>query len=83
MIVTEQVAGQRVDVVVIERHYSVREAAKMLCVSVPFIYERIHNGTFAVVEMGDTRSFQRIPASSLQAFIDARRFGGLQASPSP
>ena len=83
MIVTEVVAGQRVDVLCIERHYSVREAATMLGVSIPFVYERIHNGTFTVVEMGDTRPFQRIPASSLQAFIEARTYGGSKTSPTP
>lgn len=83
MIVTEHVAGQRVDVLCIERHYTVAEVADLLRKSKPWVYERINNGTFTVVELGDTRSCQVIPASVLQAFIEARTYGGSQASPTP
>lgn len=75
MIVRETVAGTPVEVQVIDRHYSVREVAELLSVSVFYVYDRIKNGTFTVVELGDGRMFQRIPASSVQAFIDARTYG--------
>jgi excisionase family DNA binding protein len=80
MILQETIDGQTVAVQVIERHYKVSEAAALLGVSCPYVYERINNGTFTVVEMGDGRHFQRIPASSLQAFIDARTYGGNKSS---
>lgn len=61
----------------VERHYSVAAVAELLGVSKPWVYERIKDGRIAaVVELGDSKSKQRISASSLQAFLDSRTFGG-------
>jgi excisionase family DNA binding protein len=57
------------------RLYSVATVAEMLEVSPPWVYERIRSGVLAVVEIGDTKSKQRIRADVLQAFIDSRSFG--------
>lgn len=60
---------------VVERHYSVREAAEILKVGLDFIYDRLKTGEICpVVELGDSRAKQRIPASALQKFIDKRTF---------
>lgn len=58
------------------RLYSVVEAAAVLGISRHYVYDRIKDGTLAVVELGTgERSKQRIRADTLQAFIDARTFG--------
>ena len=60
---------------VVERHYSVREVADLLKVGLDFVYDRLKSGELApVVELGDSRAKQRIPASALQRFLDARTF---------
>lgn len=58
----------------VERHYSVAAVADLLEVSKPWVYDRIKDGRLPVVELGDTKSKQRISASALQAFLDARTF---------
>jgi excisionase family DNA binding protein len=58
------------------RLYSVAAAAELMEVSVDYVYDRIHAGELTVVELGHGRAKQRIRADVLQAFIDARTFGG-------
>jgi len=58
------------------RLYSVSAVAGILGVSTDYVYDRIHAGDLAVVELGHGRAKQRIRADVLQAFIDARSFGG-------
>lgn len=59
----------------VERHYSVAKVAELLEVSKPWVYARIKSGVFAVVEIGDEKQKQRIPASVLQRYIDSRTYG--------
>lgn len=58
------------------RLYSVRSAAEILETSTDYVYDRIKDGSLAVVELGSSRAKQRIRADVLQAFIDHRSFGG-------
>lgn len=60
------------------RLYSVKSAAEVLDTSIDYVYDRIKDGTLAVVELGSSRSKQRVRADVLQAFIDARTFGGVR-----
>ncbi len=58
------------------RLYSVKSAAAVLDTSVDYVYDRIKDGSLSVVELGSGRVKQRVRADVLQAFIDARTFGG-------
>jgi hypothetical protein len=52
-----------------------------LDVSTDFVYARIKGGTLEkVVELGKGQATQRIAASVLQAFLDARTFGRFNRS---
>jgi excisionase family DNA binding protein len=57
------------------RLYPVAEAAKLLGVSVDYVYDRIKERVIPVVELGHGRPKQRIRADDLQAFIDSRTYG--------
>jgi len=57
------------------RCYSVAAVAERLDMSTDWVYARIKAGELGVVELGSTRSKQRIRADVLQAFIDSRSFG--------
>ncbi|MCU1598547.1 MAG: binding domain, excisionase family [Glaciihabitans sp.] len=57
------------------RLYSVATVAERLDVSKDWVYDRINAGALAVVELGDTKTKQRIRADVLQAFIDGRSYG--------
>lgn len=59
----------------VERHYSVAAVADLLQVSKPWVYDRIKSGELAVVELGDSKAKQRIAASTLQRYLDARTHG--------
>lgn len=59
----------------IERHYPVAEVARLLGMSRGWVYERLEDGTFVTANFGDGKSKKRIPASSVQAFIDAHTYG--------
>lgn len=64
------------DVLTIEPHYSVAKVAQLLDVSRHWVYRRIREGAFSVVELGgNERSNQRIAASELQRFLDANTYG--------
>lgn len=66
---------ESIAVQIVERHYSVREVAELLSVGLDFVYDRLKSGEIApVVELGDTKSKQRVSASALQRFLDARTF---------
>lgn len=57
----------------VEPHYSVAKVAELLDVSTDWVYRRIRKGAFPIIELGDNeRSNQRIAASELQRFLDAR-----------
>ena len=59
--------------VVVEPHYKVAKVAELLDVGVDWVYERIRAGEFkTIVELGEGRGNQRIPASEVQRFLDAR-----------
>ena len=63
----------------VEPHYSVSTVAAKLECSTDYVYDRIKDGSLTkVVELGSGQAKQRIPASVLQAFIDARTFGDTQ-----
>jgi len=57
------------------RLYSVKAAADVLGTSDDYVYDRINDGSLRTVELGSTRSKQRVRADDLQAFIDARTSG--------
>lgn len=54
----------------------ISDAAERLSVSRYWIYRRIESGELPVVELGSTRKNQRIRESDLDAFIEARTYGG-------
>lgn len=56
------------------QHYSVAAAAKILQVSGDYVYDRINDGAFAVLELGSGRSKQRISGQELDRFIAQRSF---------
>jgi excisionase family DNA binding protein len=58
-----------------QRLYSVATVAELLEVSKDWVYDRITSGAIAVVELGDSKSKQRIAATELQRFIDSRTYG--------
>ena len=71
----ERIGAEQIAVQVVERHYSVQQVQELLSVSHQWVYDRINDGTFkTVVELGDGRGKQRIPASVLQAYLDGRTF---------
>ena len=53
----------------VERHYPVVEVARLLGMSLDWVYERINDGTFTVANFGSGKSKRRIPASSINAYI--------------
>lgn len=57
------------------RLYSVATVAERLEVSKGWVYSRIKSGELPVVELGDTKTKQRVRADTLQALIDSRTFG--------
>lgn len=59
----------------VERHYPVLEVARLLGMSRSWVYERIEDGTFTIANFGADKSKRRIPASSINAFIDAHTYG--------
>lgn len=59
----------------IERHYPVAEVARLLGMSREWVYQRLADGTFVTANFGSGKSKKRIPASSVQAFIDAHTYG--------
>ena len=60
---------------VIERHYSVKEVAELLTVSVYWVYDRLKTGELTpVVELGTSKAKQRIPASAVQKYLDQRTY---------
>jgi excisionase family DNA binding protein len=65
------------DVVVVDqrRLYSVAQVAELLGTGTDYVYDRIKSRVFPIVELGDTKSKQRIRADDLQKFKDARTFG--------
>lgn len=57
----------------VERQYSVKSAAVLLDASPDYVEARIEDGSLPRrLDLGSTRAKYRIPASDLQAFIDAR-----------
>lgn len=58
----------------IESHYPVTEVARLLSMSRAWVYERLNDGTFVTANFGASKSKKRIPASSIQAFIDAHTY---------
>lgn len=73
MLIRDEVSGARVQVV--ERQYSVAEAAEIIGTGVDYVYDRINDGSIRRrVELGSGRGKMRIPASALQEFLDARTF---------
>ncbi|MGO3147122.1 MAG: helix-turn-helix domain-containing protein [Leucobacter sp.] len=58
----------------VERHYPVSEVARLLGMSREWVYQRLTDGTFVTANFGDGKSKKRIPASSVQAFIDAHTY---------
>jgi len=59
----------------VERHYPVVEVARLLGMSREWVYKRIEDGTFTVANFGTGKSKRRIPASSINAFIEAHTYG--------
>lgn len=59
----------------VERHYPVSEVARLLGMSRDWVYERINDGTFTIANFGAGTSKRRIPASSINRFIDAHSYG--------
>ena len=57
------------------RLLKVTEVAERLGVGIDWVYRRIKAGEFAVVELGDTRTNQRITEGELARFIEARTYG--------
>lgn len=58
----------------VERHYPVAEVARLLGMSRDWVYQRLEDGTFVTANFGDGKSKKRIPASSIQAFIEAHTY---------
>jgi excisionase family DNA binding protein len=58
----------------VERHYPVIEVARLLGMSREWVYERINDGTFVVANFGTGKSKRRIPASSLNAYIESHTY---------
>lgn len=58
----------------VERHYPVAEVARLLGMSRDWVYERINDGTFTIANFGEGKSKRRIPASSINAFINAHTY---------
>ena len=57
----------------VERQCSVKSVALILDVSADYVEDRIKDGSLPRrLDLGSTRAKYRIPASDLQAFIDAR-----------
>lgn len=59
----------------VERHYPVAEVARLLGMSRDWVYEKLKDGTFVTANFGEGKSKKRIPASSINAFIDAHTYG--------
>lgn len=59
----------------VERQYPVVEVARLLGMSRDWVYDRIEDGTFVVANFGDGKSKRRIPASSINAYIEAHTYG--------
>jgi excisionase family DNA binding protein len=57
--------------------YTVAQAAEVIGMSSEWLRRQIKAGQLAAVEFGTSRSKQRVRADDLQAFIDARTFGGV------
>lgn len=55
----------------VERHYPIIEVARLLGMSRDWVYDRIKDGTFVVANFGTGKSKLRIPASSINAYIQA------------
>lgn len=58
----------------VERHYPVAEVARLLGMSEDWVYNRLKDGTFVTANFGAGKSKRRIPASSINAFIEAHTF---------
>jgi len=58
----------------VERHYPVAEVARLLGMSRDWVYDRIEDGTFTVANFGAGKSKRRIPASSINAYIEANTY---------
>lgn len=58
------------------RLYSVATVAELMEMSTDWVYARINAQELAVVELGSTRTKQRISAGELERFISERTFGG-------
>jgi predicted DNA-binding transcriptional regulator AlpA len=58
------------------RLYSVAAVAEHLGMSRVWVYAQINTGKLRTVELGSTRAKTRVRSDDLQAFIDARTFGG-------
>ena len=59
----------------VERHYPIIEVARLLGMSRDWVYERIEDGTFTVANFGAGKSKRRIPASSINTYIEAHTYG--------
>lgn len=59
----------------VERHYPVVEVARLLGMSRQWVYERLDDGTFVTANFGAGKSKKRIPASSINAYIEAHTYG--------
>ncbi|WP_336652703.1 MULTISPECIES: helix-turn-helix domain-containing protein [unclassified Leucobacter] len=59
----------------VERHYPVSEVARLLGMSQDWVYDRLKDGTFVTANFGEGKSKRRIPASSINAFIEAHTYG--------
>lgn len=58
----------------VERHYPVAEVARLLGMSRVWVYDRLNDGTFVTANFGAGKSKKRIPASSVNAFIESRTY---------
>lgn len=58
----------------IERQYPVAEVARLLGMSRDWVYDRLDDGTFVTANFGEGKSKKRVPASSIQAFIDSHTY---------
>ena len=59
----------------VERHYPVAEVARLLGMSRDWVYERLADGTFVTANFGTGKSKKRIPASSINSFIESHTYG--------
>ena len=59
----------------VERHYPVVEVARLLGMSREWVYKRIADGAFTIANFGTGTSKRRIPASSINAYIEAHTYG--------